>query len=149
MKTEAKIEEQPVREAGGFAQRLRDFLKLIEDMGDKNHKVSNVSGELEGPFASKAAYGYTFKLGIEKNDFPLRRGLHSRPFPRTHVRLIRDEIVVVEPPSDVFHVAQMPSTKEKDMDFKLIDNILTITARVPEGEIERDTSVQDKKREMR
>ncbi len=150
MKVEEKIEEQPAREAGGFAQRLWDFLKLLEDMENKKEKVRNVSGELEGPFDSKATYGYTVKLGIEMNDFPFRRGFHPHPRPLTHVRSIRSKNVVAESVIDVFDegdgisvVAQMPSVKEEDIDLKIIDNILTITARTSEGEIERDISVSD------
>jgi len=150
MKVEEKIEEQPAREAGGFAQRLWDFLKLLEDMENKKEKVRTVSGELEGPFDSKAAYGYTVKLGIEKNDFPFRGGFHPRPRPLTHVRSIKAENVAAEPVIDVFDegdcisvVAQIPSVKEEDIDLKIIDNILTITARTPEGDIERDISVSD------
>ncbi len=150
MKVEEKIEEQPARVAGGFAQRLLDFLKLLEEMENKKEKVRTVSGELEGPFDSKAAYGYTVKLGIEGNDFPFRRGFHPRPRPLTHVRSIKSENVAAEPVIDVFEegdcisvVAQMPHVKEEDIDLRIIDNILTITARTPEGEIERDISVSE------
>lgn len=150
MKVEAKIEEQPAREAGGFAQRLWDFLKLLEEMENKKEKVRTVSGELEGPFDSKAVYGYTVKLGIENRDFPFRRGFHPRPRPPAHVRSIRAENVAAEPVIDVFDeggcisvVAQMPHVKEEDIGLRIIDNILTITARTPEGEIERDISVSD------
>ena len=134
----------------GFVESLRDFLKLLEEMENKKEKVRTVSGEFEGPFDSKAAYGYTVKLGIEKNDFPFRRGFHPRPRPLTHVRSIRSENVAAEPVIDVFDegdcisvVAQMPSVKEEDIDLKIIDNILTITARTPEGEIERDIPVSE------
>lgn len=150
MKVEEKIEEQPARVAGGFAQSLWDFLKLLEEMENKKEKVRTVAGELEGPFDSKAAYGYTVKLGIEKNDFPFRRGFHPRPRPLTHVRSIRSKNVAAEPVIDVFYegdcisvVAQMPSVKEEDIDLKIIGNILTITARTPEGEILRDIPVSD------
>ncbi len=134
----------------GFVESLRDFLKLLEEMERKNEKMRNVSGETKGPFDSKAAYGYTVKLGIEKNDFPFRRGFHPRPRPLTHVRSIRSKNVAAEPVIDVFDeddcisvVAQMPCVKEEDIDLKIIDNILTITARTPEGDIERDISVSD------
>lgn len=148
MKVEEKIEEQPAREAGGFAQRLWDFLKLLEEMENKKEKVRTVSGELEGPFNSKAAYGYTVKLGIENRDFPFRRGFHPRP--TAHVRSIKSENVAAEPLIDVFDegdrisvVAQMPFVKEEDIDLRIIDNILTIAARTPEGEIERDIPVSE------
>jgi HSP20 family molecular chaperone IbpA len=134
----------------GFVESLRDFLKLLEEMERKNEKVRNVSGETKGPFDSKAAYGYTVKLGIEKNDFPFRRGFHPRPRPLTHVRSIISKNVAAEPVIDVFDegdcisvVAQMPCVKEEDIDLKIIDNTLTITARTPEGDIERDISVSD------
>lgn len=150
MKVEEKIDEQPARVAGGFAQRLWDFLKLLEEMENKKEKVRTVSGELEGPFDSKAAYGYTVKLGIEKNDFPFRRGFHPRPRLPTHVRSIRPENVAAEPVIDVFEegdcisvVAQVPSVKEEDIDLRINDNTLTITARTPEGEIERDIPVSN------
>jgi len=65
-----EIEEQP--EAQGFAQGLYDFLKLLEEMENKKEKVRTVSGEFEGPFYSKVVYGYTVKLGIEKNDLRKR-----------------------------------------------------------------------------
>ncbi len=147
MKEKMELKDSPTH---GFADGLLDFLKLLEDMENKKEKVRTVSGELEGPFNSKAAYGYTVKLGIEKNDFPFRRGFHPRPRPPTHVRSIRSENVAAEPVIDVFDegdcisiVAQMPSVKEEDIDLKIIDNILTITARTPEGEIERVIPVSD------
>ena len=134
----------------GFVESLRDFLKLLEDMERKNEKIRNVSGETKGSFDSKAAYDYTVKLGIKKNDFPFRRGFYPRPRPLTHVQSIRSKNVVAETVIDVFDegncisvVAPMPCTKEEDLDFKIIDNILTITARTPEGDIERDISVSD------
>ncbi|MCJ7618346.1 MAG: hypothetical protein MUO43_17595 [Desulfobacterales bacterium] len=91
------------------------FLKLLEDMEGKNEKIRNVSGETKGPFDSKAAYGYTVKLGIEKNNFPFRRGFHPRPRPLTHVRSIGSKNVAAEQEIDVFD----------------------------EGDIERDISVSD------
>ncbi len=134
--------------AHGFAQRLLDFLKLLEDMENKGETIRTVSGELEGPFNSKAVYGYTVKLGIENRDFPFRRVFHPRP--TAHVRSIKSENVAAEPVIDVFEegdcisvVAQMPHVKEEDIDLRIIDNIMTITARTPEGEIERDISVSD------
>ncbi len=147
---EKTLEELPAQEYKGFAKALWDFLKLLEDMEKKGETMRTVSGELEAPFNSKAAYGYTVKLGIEGNDFPLRRGFHPRPRPSAHVRSIRAENVAAEPVIDVFDegdcisvVAQMPSVKEEDIDLKIIDNILTITARTPEGNIERDIPVSD------
>ncbi|MDO9097673.1 MAG: Hsp20/alpha crystallin family protein [Candidatus Methanoperedens sp.] len=144
------MEEQPAQEYKGFTRALWDFLKLLEEMEKKGETMRTVSGELEGPFDSKAAYGYTVKLGLEGNDFPFRRGFHPRPRLPTHVRSIRPENVAAEPVIDVFDegdcisvVAQMPSVKEEDIDFKIIDNILTITARTPEGNIERDIPVSD------
>ncbi len=144
------MEELPAQEYKGFAKALWDFLKLLEEMENKKEKVRTVSGEFEGPFNSKAAYGYTVKLGIEGNDFPFRRGFHPRPRPTAHVRSIRAKNVAAEPVIDVFDegdfisvVAQIPSVKEEDIDLKIIDNILTITARTPEGKIKRDIPVSD------
>ena len=94
--------EQINSSSQGFVESLRDFLKLLEDMERKNEKMRNVSGETKGPFDSKAAYGYTVKIGIEKNDFPFRRVFHPRPRPLTHVRSIRSKNVAAEPVIDVF-----------------------------------------------
>lgn len=88
--------------AHGFAQRLLDFLKFIEDMETKRETMRTVSGELEGPFGSRAVYGYTVKLGIENRDFPFRRSFHPRPRPTVHVRPIKSENVAAEPVMDVF-----------------------------------------------
>ncbi len=143
-------DDRNLAQAHGFAQRLLDFLKILEDMENKGETMRTVSGELEGPFDSKAAYGYTVKLGIENRDFPFRRGFHPRPRPTAHVRSIRSENVAAEPVIDVFEesdcisvAARMPNIKEEDIDLKIIDNILTITARTPEGDIERDIPVSD------
>ncbi len=147
---EHKNDVRKLTPARRFAQRLLDFLKLLEDMENKGETIRTVSGELEGPFNSKAAYGYTVKLGIENRDFPFRRGFHPRPRPTAHVRSIKSENVAAEPVIDVFEegdcisvVAQMPHVKEEDIDLRIIDNIMTITARTPEGEIERDISVSE------
>ncbi len=83
MKEKMELKNSP---AQVFAENLRDFLKLLEEMESKKENVRTASGELEGPFNSKAAYGYTVRLGIGENDFPFRRGFHPRPRPLTHVR---------------------------------------------------------------
>jgi hypothetical protein len=77
----------------GFADDLWDFLKLLEEMENNKEKARTVSGELEGPFDSKAAYDYTVKIGIDMNDFPLSRVFHPRKRRRAHVRSIRAENV--------------------------------------------------------
>lgn len=81
---------------------MMDFLKLLEDMENKKNAMRTASGELEGPFDSKAVYGYTVKLGIENRDFPFRRGFHPRPRPSAHVRSIKSENVAAEHVIDVF-----------------------------------------------
>ncbi|MBU4340230.1 MAG: Hsp20/alpha crystallin family protein [Euryarchaeota archaeon] len=161
MMEEKTLEELPAQEYKGFTRALWDFLKLLEEMEKKGETMRTVSGELEGPFDSKAAYNYSVKLGIEAMDFPLRRGFHPRQRPKSHIYSIKsgsadpelitpDDFESQEPVIDVFDegdcisvVAQMPSVKEEDIDFKIIDNILTITARTPEGNIERDIPVSD------
>ncbi|MFA4956167.1 MAG: hypothetical protein WC556_04250 [Candidatus Methanoperedens sp.] len=134
----------------GFADDLWNFLNLLEDMDNKKENIRTVSRELEGPFDSKAVYGYTVKIGIERNDFPFRRVFHPRTRPLAHVRSIRSKNLAAKPVIDVFDegdvisvVAQMPCINEEDIDLKIIDNILTITAKTPEGEIKRDISVSD------
>lgn len=113
MREEAKIKEQPAWEAGGYAQRLWDFFKLLEETGDKKEKVRAVSGELKGPLDSKAAYGYTVKLGIEKNDFLFKGLSHSCHCLPAHVGLTRAKNTVAESQIDVFDGTQMPSAKKK------------------------------------
>lgn len=102
MKGETKIKEQSARQAEGYAQRLCDFFKLLEEMGDKNQEVRTVSGELKGPLDSKAAYAYTVKLGIEKNDLLFKRLFHPCPCPAAHVRLTRAKNTVAESQIDVY-----------------------------------------------
>ncbi|TRZ91862.1 MAG: Hsp20/alpha crystallin family protein [Methanosarcinales archaeon] len=161
MEVEENIEERPAAVVGGFAQRLWDFLKLLEDMEKKGETMRTVSGELEGPFNSKAAYGYTVKLGIEGNDFPLRRGFHPRQRPKSHICSIKsgsaepeliapDDFESQEPVVDVFDegegisiVAQIPYVREEDIDLKIVDKILKITANTLEGKIEKDIPVSD------
>ncbi|MFA4936621.1 MAG: hypothetical protein WC568_12385 [Candidatus Methanoperedens sp.] len=142
--------EQKESKVSGFKDDLWNFLKLLEDMENKNEKMRTVYRELEGPFDSKAVYGYTVKIGIERNDFPLKKGFHPRARPQAHVRSIISENAAAKSAIDVFDegeiisvVAQMPCLKEEDIDIKIIDNILTITARTPEGEITRGISVSD------
>jgi|GEM_PF-817749 len=146
-KKEIELKESKVP---GFADDLWNFLKLLEDMEKKKEKIRIVSGERKGLFDSKAAYGYTVKLGIEGNDFPLRRVFHPRARPQAHVRSIISENVGEKPVIEVFVegdcisvVAQMPYVKEEDIDLKIIHNILTITAKTPKDEITRDISVSD------
>ncbi|MFZ3166299.1 MAG: Hsp20/alpha crystallin family protein [Candidatus Methanoperedens sp.] len=153
MKENAKLKEEmglKDLKVPGFADDLWNFLKLLEEMENKKEKARTVFGKLEGPFDSKAAYGYTVKIGIEGNDFPFNRGFHPRARPQSHVRSIRSENVAEKPMIDVFVegdgisiVAQMPSVKEEDIDLKIIHNVLRITARTPQGEIKRDISVSD------
>lgn len=89
-KEEIELKES---EVPGFADDLWNFLRLLEDMEKKKEKIRTVSGERKGPFDSKAAYGYTVKLGIEGNDFPFSRVFHPRARPRAHVRSIISENV--------------------------------------------------------
>jgi HSP20 family protein len=147
MKEKMELKESKVP---GFADDLWNFLKLLEEMENKKEKIRTVSGERKGPFDSKAAYGYTVKIGIEGNDFPFSRVFHPRKRPLAHVRSIRAENAAAKPVIDVFEegvsvsvVAQMPCVREEDIDLKISDNILTITARTPEGEIKRAISVSD------
>jgi len=78
----------------GVADDLWNFLKLLEDMDTKKEQIRTVSEERKGPFDSKAAYGYTVKIGIEGDDFPFSRVFHPRTRPQAHVRSIRSENVV-------------------------------------------------------
>ncbi len=48
------------------------FLKRL----DKEGEISD-SGEV-GEFDAKVKYGYSAKVGLEINDFPLQRGFHPR-----------------------------------------------------------------------
>ncbi len=79
MKSNIELKDSSV---SGFAENLRGFLKLLEDM--ENKKETIVSGGGNAPFDSKAEYNYTLKLGIEKNDFPFNRGFHPRQRPKKH-----------------------------------------------------------------
>jgi hypothetical protein len=88
MKEKIELEESKV---SGFADDLWNFLILLEDMEKKKEQIRTVSGELEGPIDSKAAYGYTVKIGIQGNDFPFSRGFHPRMRPQAHVRSRRDK----------------------------------------------------------
>jgi len=63
----------------GFTAGLLEFLNALKDMETKNHEtMKNGSGKIEGPFGGKAEYGYTVKIGIEQDDFPIKRVFHSR-----------------------------------------------------------------------
>jgi hypothetical protein len=70
MKEREKIEKLPEH---GFFPGLHGFFKLLEDMENNKETQMVVSGELEGPFGSKAVYGYTVRLGIDPGDLYLRR----------------------------------------------------------------------------
>jgi HSP20 family molecular chaperone IbpA len=109
----------------GFVESLRDFLKLLEEMERKNEKVRNVSGETKGPFDSKAAYGYTVKIGIEMNDL---QGSRSHP---------KDTISVV---------AYLPHIREGDIELDIADNrFLRITMITPDGNLVRNIRVSEEK----
>lgn len=160
MKVKKKIEE-PVQVSEGFGIALLEFLKQFEDMEKKGELVRSMSGNLNGPFGSKAAYNYSVKLGIEGSDFLLKRAFHPRKRPISHVsstrrgtaepELVRpDDIELQEPVVDVFDegdymtlVTQMPFVREEDIDLKIFDKILKITANTREGKIEKDIPVSD------
>lgn len=164
-KKDEEKKEQPVRRGllDGLAKGLWDFLKLLDDMEKKGETLRTVSGEVEGPFYSKAVYDYSVKLGIEDRDFPAhsRRGFRPRPRPRAHVRSIKagatrprvinpENLEPREPLVDVFDkgdhiavVAELPHVKEEDIKLEVVDNVLKITADTPEGKIEKDVSVPE------
>lgn len=161
LKEKERSEERHIQEYQEFAGTLWDFLKLLEDMEKRGETVRTISGSVGRPFGSKATYNYSVKLGIEDGDFPLKRGFHPRPRPVAHVRSIKggtakpgpepvrpDDIESQELVVDLFDegdcisvVAQVPYVKEEDVDIKIVDNTLKITAITPEGRIEKDIPV--------
>ncbi|MFZ3060120.1 MAG: hypothetical protein WA102_10330 [Candidatus Methanoperedens sp.] len=81
-KEKSNLKELPATGKQEFHGGIREFLELLEDMEKKNETTKNVSGALEGPYGSKAEYDCTIRLGIEADDFPLRRGFNPRSRPR-------------------------------------------------------------------
>jgi len=164
-----RSKEQSVQTSGGIGGALWEFLNLIADMERKGERMRSVSGRCSGPFGSKMAYDYSVKLGIESGDFPFKRGFNPRPRPVSHVRSIErasvepewmrsDDIPgdiepqepVQEPVVDVFDegdcvliVAQVPYVRDEDIDLKIVDNVLKITAMTSKGRIEKDIPVSD------
>jgi len=133
----------------GFAEGLRDFLKLLEEMENKKERVRNVSGELEGPFGSKAAYGYTVKLGIDENDL---RGFHPRS--RCRDPSIKQEpereapekaIEVFEEEDYVSVIAFLPYIREEDIELNIANNDLKITAITQGGRLVKNIRVSEEK----
>jgi HSP20 family molecular chaperone IbpA len=146
MKEKIELKNSP---APGFAEGIRDFLKLLEEMESKKEKVRNVSGELEGPFGSKAAYDYTVKLGTEENDL---RDFHPRS--RSRIRSIKPEpegeaqeqaIEVFEEDDCVSVVAYLPHIREEDIELNIANNDLKITARTAGGRLVKNIRVSEEK----
>ena len=125
----------------GLLDGLWGFLKRIEELQDKGFEKSS-SKEFSTSSGRKGIYDYSIKIGgLKKSSLSLRPE-------RVKEKTIEPENIEKEPLVDIFDkgnyvlvVAELPNIKEKDLDFKIVKNILKISAKTPEGKIEKDITI--------
>ncbi|MBU3913097.1 MAG: Hsp20/alpha crystallin family protein [Nanoarchaeota archaeon] len=139
--------EKPVE---GLLSGLFDFLKTIEKLQEEG-KVETRK-EFTTPSGSKGMFEYKVRAGEGLRERP-PLGMRPGRVP-IHPRKVRGEEVIAPEEAekehlvDVFEekghtkvVMELPNVKEKDINFKIKNDVLKITAKTTEGKIEKDVKV--------
>jgi len=139
--------EKPVE---SLLSGLFDFLKTIEKLQEEGKFEKK---EFTTPSGSKGMFEYKVRAGEGLRERP---PLGVRPGrAQIHPRKVRGEEAVIAPEEaekehlvDVFEekghtkvVMELPNVKEKDINFKIKNDVLKITAKTTEGKIEKDVKV--------
>lgn len=125
----------------GLLNGLWEFLKGIEELQNKGFEKTS-SREISMPSGRKGIYDYSIKVGGLK-----KSTLGFRP-ERVKEKTIEPENIEKEPLVDIFDkdnhvliVAELSNIKEKDLNFKIVKNTLKISAKTPEGKLEKDITI--------
>jgi len=141
----------------GLLSGLGEFLSKIDELTEKGEVF-----EKGKTFEGKGYKGeYSYKVTTIRKEAPQRVGVGIRPGMRyekpkykpLHVekpKTVEPVTEAKEPLVDVFDkkdhvlvVASLPNIKEEDLEFNIKDNALKITAKTPEGRIEKDVSIPE------
>jgi hypothetical protein len=63
--SDARISEPNCPESGGVSE-ITGFLKVLQEMEEIGQSERDVSGQVEGPFFSRAIFGCKIRLGLGK-----------------------------------------------------------------------------------
>ncbi|MBU2639305.1 MAG: hypothetical protein KKG75_01210 [Nanoarchaeota archaeon] len=129
--------------ATGLLNGLLDFLKGIEELQTKGFEKSSNS-EFSTSSGKKGIYDYGVKIGALK-----KSALSQRPR-KIKEETVEPENIEKEPLVDIFDkdnyvlvVAELPNIKEKDLDFKIVKNVLKINAKTSAGNVEKDITIPE------
>ncbi|MBU2565677.1 MAG: Hsp20/alpha crystallin family protein [Candidatus Thermoplasmatota archaeon] len=142
---------------GGLLSGLGEFLSKAAELAEKGEGVEG-GKTFEGK-GYKGAYSY--RVATIKKEAPRRVGVGIRPGVRyeppkykpLHVektKTVEPEAEAKEPLVDVFDkndhvlvVVSLPNIKEENLEFNIEDNVLKITAKTPEGKVEKDITIPE------
>ncbi|MDI6916764.1 MAG: Hsp20/alpha crystallin family protein [Thermoplasmatales archaeon] len=141
---------------GGVLSGLGEFLSKAAEKGEAVEGGKTFEGK-----GYKGAYSY--RVTTIRKEGPRRVGVGIRPgagYERGYKppqiekpKAVEPEVKEKNPLVDVFDkndhvliVASLPNIKEEDLEFSIKDNVLKITAKTPEGKVEKDISIPEDSR---
>ncbi len=144
---------------GGLLSGLGEFLSKAAEAAEKGEGVEGGKA-----FEGKGYKGaYSYRVTTIRKEGPRRVGVGIRPGARYErgykpsqiekPKAVEPEVKEKKPLVDVFDkndhvliVASLPNIKEENLEFNVEDNVLKITAKTPEGRIEKNISVPKESR---
>lgn len=141
---------------GGLLSGLGEFLSKAAELAEKGEGVEGGK-----TFEGKGYKGeYRYRVTTIRKEAPHRVGVGIRPGVRYEkrykpplaekTRIVEPEAEVKESLVDVFDkndhvlvVASLPNIKEENLEFNIEDNVLKITAKTPEGKVEKDITIPE------
>ena len=134
----------------GLLGGLSEFLSKIVELAEKADAL-----EKSKTFEGKGYKGeYRYSISTIKKEAPSHAGIGIRPRYKPpqieKPKTIKPEFKAKEQLVDIFDrrdhilvVASLPNINEEDLEFKIVDNVLKISAKTAEGKIERDISIPE------
>lgn len=117
---------------GGILKGFGDLVERLGDLAETGEQLSR-TGEIHGPGKDvKGIYGFTVKVGLGDDRprvEPFGNIRKDRESGHTVVQEVREPVVdVFEEEDHVLVVAEMPGVSVEDVQIKIEDDLLTISA---------------------
>lgn len=132
-----------------FVSALRGFVDEIVEMERKGETELTGSEEIKGAWYS-ASYNYHVRSGVKKEDFlwpPKKHGKKDRiqkPSIKVAKTRLKDPVDIFDKGDSISVTASLPKNiKDEDLTFKIVNNILNITAKTSKGRIEKKISLPE------
>jgi len=141
-----KKEEKPI----GLLNGLWEFLKGIEELQNKGLEKSNQE-EFSTPSGGRGIFDYNIKVGSLKKDNlsirPLKGKGKTINLDNVEKESLMDSVEkdalidVFDKGNHILIVVELPYIQEKDLNFKVIKNVLKINAKTSKGSIEKEIKI--------